>query len=369
MLNEKMKARSRIQEIDIAKGMACFSMIAAHLLGGKLLPASTFAAPLFFACSGMNVVLLLEKTKKNKCYDWFHVLFPLILFFGGITQIVIVHRRTLRMIPEFLQFIALSILLLFVLSKLFKNPRHCGYFFPVPFLVQQQLPMTFLRSFAGSPLEFLFGGGFALFPWLGFVLFGVFILSAGKSLYTWLQATLCASFILSYAIAGVPLHKFWMSLSYILLALLVITLAFSLGRVIAGRVEILSFRHLAEFFALPGRNSLMFLYLHYFVMRFFIMDNLVSSVYLMLLLQTSYIFLLCFILLKFYEKVRTEAALFLPSLAMGVVLATLRWGGMLSPRIDLQLIDMAIGILFAFLYVQLRRRFAAACELRSQARA
>lgn len=34
----------RIQEIDIAKGLACFLMIAAHLLAGKFLPASTFAA-------------------------------------------------------------------------------------------------------------------------------------------------------------------------------------------------------------------------------------------------------------------------------------------------------------------------------------
>ncbi|HEX7502332.1 MAG TPA: hypothetical protein VF451_02835 [Acidobacteriota bacterium] len=368
-MNEKTKTQGRIQEIDIAKGMACFSMIAAHLLGGKLLPASTFAAPLFFACSGMNVLLLLEKTKKNKCYDLFHILFPLLLFFGGITQIAIVHRRTLRLIPEFLQFIALAILLLFALSKLFKNPRHCGYFFPVPFLVQQLLPMPFLRSFAGSPLGFLFGGGFALFPWLGFILFGVFILSLSRKSYIWLQATLCAGFILSHAIAGIPLQKFWMSLSYILLALLVITLAFSLGRVIAVRVESLFFRHLAEFFALPGRNSLMFVYLNYFVLRFFILGNLVSSVYPMLLLQTSYLFLLCFIILKFYEKVKTEGELFLPSLTMGVILATLRWGGMLSPRIDLRLIDMAIGILFAFLYVQLRRRFAAFCERKIESRA
>jgi uncharacterized membrane protein len=34
----------RIQEIDIAKGVACFLMIASHLVGGRLLPASTFSA-------------------------------------------------------------------------------------------------------------------------------------------------------------------------------------------------------------------------------------------------------------------------------------------------------------------------------------
>ena len=70
------RGRGRLREVDIAKGMACFLMIAAHLLGGKLLPASTFAAPLFFACSGMNVVLLIEKTRGNRCYDLFHLFFP-----------------------------------------------------------------------------------------------------------------------------------------------------------------------------------------------------------------------------------------------------------------------------------------------------
>ena len=78
----------------------------------------------------------------------------------------------------------------------------------------------------------------------------------------------------------------------------------------------------------------------------------------MLLLQTVFLFLLCFILLKFYEKLKNETALFFPALTMGIILAGLRWGGVLEPRVDLLLVDMVIGILFAFLYVQLRRRFA-----------
>ena len=161
----------------------------------------------------------------------------MLLFLGGITQIAVVHRGPLKIIPEFLQFIALAVLLVFGLGKLFKNPRRCGYLFPLPFLVQQLLPWSFLRSFHGSPLEFLFGGGFALFPWLGFVLFGVFILGLEKNVYRGLQAALAAAFVMSYAVAGVPLQKFWMSLSYILLALLVITLAFGLGRLVARQGE------------------------------------------------------------------------------------------------------------------------------------
>lgn len=357
-----LKTSGRLREVDIAKGLACFLMIASHLLGGKLLPASTFAASLFFACSGMNVMLLIEKTRENRCYDFFHILFPVILFFGGITQIAIVHRGPLKIIPEFLQFIALAVLLVFGLGRLFKNPRRCGYLFPLPFLVQQLLPRAFLQSSQGTPLAFFFGSGFALFPWLGFVLFEVFLLGLGKNLYRVLQAALLAAFVLSFVVGRIPLQKHWMSLSYIVLALLVITLAFSLGRVAARKCGNAFFEQMTEFFALPGRNSLMFVYLHYFVLRFFIMRNFVSQVYLMLLLQTFYLFLLCVILLKFYEKVKNEATLFFPSLTMGVILALLRWTGLLKPRVDLLLADMVIGILFAFLYVQLRRRFARFCD-------
>ncbi len=315
----------------------------------------------------MNATLLFEKSAGNKCYDLFHVLFPLILFFGGLTQVAIIHGGRWMVIPEFLQFIALALLLLFALGKLLKNPWRCGYFFPVPFLLQHLLPWTAARSVWGPPLEFLFGGGFSLFPWLGFVLFGVFILGLEKKYYRALQAALLAAFVLSYWVAGIPLSKFWMSLSYLWLALSAIMLAVSLGRAIALRAQKTLFRHIAEFFALPGRNALMFVYLHYFVMRAFVMDNFISSDFLMLALQSFYLFLLCVILLKFYEKVKTEAALFLPSLIMAAVLAGVSWVGLVTPRSNLQLVDMAIGILFAFLYVQLRRRCAAFCELRVQA--
>ena len=314
----------------------------------------------------MNTILLIEKTGKNRCYNFFHILFPIILFFGGSTQVVIAHGGRLRVIPEFLQFIALAVLLVFAFSKLFKNPRHCGYLFPVPFLVQQLLPWSFLRSFNGSPLSFLFGGSFVLFPWLGFVLFGVFILDLKKASYRLLQAMLFAAFVLSFAVGRIPLKKFWMSLSYILLALLVITLAFSLGRLIVRWSGNVFVKHLAEFFALPGRNSLMFVYLYYFVLRFFISLNFLSSIYLMLLLETLYIFVLCFTFLKFYEKVKNETTLFYPALTLGVVLAGLRWMDLLKPSIDTHVADMVIGFLFAFLYVQGRRRFVHYCDRKNR---
>jgi len=352
----------RIQEIDIAKGMACLLMIAAHLISARLLTFGTFAAPLFFACSGMNTILLIEKTKGNRRYDLYHLFFPLLLFVGGSTQVVIAHGGRLRLFPEFLQCIAMAVLLIFVLSRPFTVPRRCGILFPVPFLIQQLLPWAFQRSGLGSPLGFIFGNGFVVFPWLGFFLFGVFLLWLKRRRLPWLLAALSFAFALAFAVAGVPLDKFWMSSSYMLLALAAITLAFLLARGIAVGSGAALFKGMAGFFALPGRNSLMFVYLHYFVLRYFATAQFFPSIHLYLLFEILYLYLVCYVFLKFYEKVKSDWDLFFPTLAMGMALAALRWAGWLGPRADLRLADMAVGILFAFLYVQLRRRVARAIQ-------
>jgi hypothetical protein len=360
---DKIPKKDRIQEIDIAKGLACLLMIAAHLPSVKMMPFGTFAAPLFFACSGMNTILLIEKTKGNRCYDLLHLVFPLLLFFGGSTQVVIFHGGRLRVIPAFLQCIALSLLLIFALSKLFKDPRRCGMLFPVPFLVKGLQSWLVPGSFKGLRLEFIIGGNFSIFPWLGFFLFGIFLLWLKRRSLPWLVAALASAFILSFAAAGVPLKKFHMSLSYILLAFVAIALAFFLAYGIARGADRSIFRSMAELFALPGRNALMFLYLHYFVMRFFTSVNFFPSLHLYLVLETLYLFSVCWALLLIYERVKYDTRLLLPTLSLFLALGALRWGGLLKAQGGrLPVADLFLGILFAFVYVQLRRKFAARCE-------
>jgi hypothetical protein len=358
---EPLSGRGRILEIDIAKGLACLLMIAAHAMSRKVMPFGTFAAPLFFTCSGMNAILLIEKTKGNKCHDLFHLAFPLLLFFGGSTQIVIAHGGRWRVLPEFLQCIALSLLVIFALSKLFKVPRCCGLLFPVPFLVKDLQAGLLLDAFKGMRLQFIFRGGFALFPWLGFFLFGVFLLWLKRSRLPWLLAVLSSAFILSLAIAGVQLQKFRMSFSYMLLALAAVTLAFMLATWIARRGETPFFKGLAGFFALSGRNALMFLYLHYFMLRYFASVDLFPLFPLQLGFEIFYLYFVCWVLLQVYEKVKNDGALLLPALALFLALGALRWGGMLKSPGAAPVADLVIGILFAFVYVLLRRTFAARC--------
>ncbi len=270
---------------------------------------------------------------------------------------VVAHGGRLRIFPSFCKCIALAVLVLFVLSRVFRNPFHMGCLFPVPFLIQHFLPLTFY----GSPLAFLFSQGFALFPWLGFFLFGVFILYLkGKTFYQ-LTAVLGATAVLGLIWAGGMPNKFLMSPLYILLALLTVSL-FALGRLIAALASRALFNGLTSFFVIPGRNSLMFVYLHYFVLRNFVSADFFHSLYLYLIFELLYLSFACWVLLLIYERIRHEIALLNPALSLLLMLGVLRWGGLLNSWIDLRLIDMIIGILFAFTYVLLRRKFAAWCE-------
>ncbi len=355
----------RIVEIDIAKGMACLLMIAAHFISAGLLPFGTFAAPLFFACSGMNTILLIARTRGNRRYDLFHVIFPVLLFFGGSTQTVIALGGRLRIAPGFLQCIALAVLALFLLSRAFREPMKVGHLFPLPFLVQQLLPLSFLKSSPGTPLAFLVGSGFVLFPWLGFFLFGVFILRLQRGRFLPLTLLLGAGAGLALGLESGAPRKFWMSPSFIFLALLAVSLAFVLARRIAAGAGRAFSRGLAGFFALPGRNALMFLYLHYFVLRYFVSVDFFPHYSLYLLFTTLYLFYACWVLLLLYEKVKHETSLLFPAFSLMLALGTLRWLVGLKPRGGPPMVDLAIGILFAFLYVLLRRR-AAAWSLRRQ---
>lgn len=351
-------ASARIVEIDVAKGMACLLMIAAHFISARLLPFGTFAAPLFFACSGMNTILLLERTRDNRRYDLFHLFFPALLFFGGVTQIVVTHGGPLRIVPEFLQCIAMSLLVLFLLSRVIRRPLRIGWLFPLPFVVHQLVT----ADFPAAPLNLFFSRGFALFPWLGFFLFGVLLLSLRRAWVTRVATALAVASGASLALSGRMPDKFAMSFSYALLALLATSLFFLLARGMAGRARRGFLGGVVEFFALPGRNSLMFVFLHYFALRYLATADFFPHFAFYLVLEPLYLFAACWVLLRVYEEARHRTALLGPLLGLLATLAALRWRGLLARSVDVRVVDLTVGILFAFAYVLLRRKLSAFCR-------
>ena len=356
----KQPLLARLTEIDKTKGLAGLLMIMAHIDGARVFPFGTFGAAVFFFCSGMNTIIFMERVKEKRNYNLYFLFFVFLLFFGGFTQIVIAHPEIRRIIPEFLQMSALSILLILILSKLFKNPRFVGFLFPFPFIFHLifQKGLLPLQNTWPDFMSFLFGSAaFPLFPWSGFFLFGVFMhyFSRKKGhlfLITFLLGTLS---VFSVFVFKISVDKFNMTLSYVCLCLFVCSALFSMFSLFSS--ERFENRLRGFFFPLEvvGRNSLMFLYVHYFVLQFIAIKSLSGYPVIMLLLATLLSYGLCSLFVFYYDRIKGDMSLFMPTLFFFILVLVLHYGGYLSVMTDLRLVKILIGISFAFLYVQLRQ--------------
>ena len=356
----------RIVEIDITKGTAGFLMIMAHIAGKGMLPFGTFGAVLFFFCSGMNTVLFMGKFKGLKGANFYHIFFVLLLFFGGYTQIKIAHPSKTAFIPEFLQFSALAVLLVFLLAKLFKNPLHIGYLFPLPFLFHtcfQAGLFPFLHTNAAWRYFLLGPGGFSLFPWAGYFLYGILLLHIKDKKNSPLVVILSTGSLAAVFIflLKMPIEKFSMSLSYIFLSLFTVSCLFFFFKFTWSRVRGKTgfLQAIQSYTAVVGRNSLMFVYLHYFASHYLRINTV--SIPLPptaeLLLHTFVYFAITLFFLVVYEKIKGHHDLVIPTVTAGVSIALLRYSGSFGPKMDLRLVDILIGVIFAFIYVQLRELF------------
>jgi hypothetical protein len=353
---------SRLSEIDKTKGFAGFLMIAAHLDGARLLAFGTFGAALFFLCSGMNTILFLDKTRGNKKYNTYHLFFVVLLFVGGYTQIVIAHPSETRLVPEFLQVSALAMLLIFVLSKFFKNIYHVGYLFWLPYLLHflfQHGRGQIQTGGAARFISFFFGtGAFPLFPWAGFFLYGILLLALRRK--KWALAYLTAATgiftFFSIFIFNIPINKFDMSLSYVALSLFAATLLFYTFCLLTEHSFGQRFKILHSVLEVVGRNSLMFVYVHYLALDLLRLENLFTYPALALLFSTVLVFLFSAFLVFAYERVKNQPPLFLPSLLMLFLLLILKYGHYFSATADLKMINIVIGVIFAYLYVELRQK-------------
>lgn len=171
-----------------------------------------------------------------------------------------------------------------------------------------------------------------------------------------ISLTLFILSVISIWIFKVPIRRINMSLSYTLLALFVLAFLF----VIFHQTRRLEKWALPESvhrqLALVGRNSLMFVYLHYFILRYLVPGIPDSSDIVELLFQALIAFVICIFFIFFYEKIKFNMSLFVPVILAVSALAIFRYVMFFEPPTDWILVDMIIGILFAFLYVQLRKK-------------
>jgi hypothetical protein len=108
-------------EIDVAKGIAVFNDRRPRAVENSF-HIDTFNS--LFCLFRMNTILLIEKTGKNDAH--FFICLSITPCFRGAPSSL--HGSRLRVIPVPCNSSPWR-LLIFAFSKLFKNPRHCGYLF------------------------------------------------------------------------------------------------------------------------------------------------------------------------------------------------------------------------------------------------
>ena len=101
----------------------------------------------------------------------------------------------------------------------------------------------------------------------------------------------------------------------------------------------------------------MFVYLHYFILRYLVPGIPDSSDIIELVFQALVAFVICLFFIFIYEKIKLEMSLFVPTVLTVSALVVFRYVMFFKSSTDWFLVDMIIGVLFAFLYVQLRKKF------------
>jgi len=160
--------------------------------------------------------------------------------------------------------------------------------------------------------------------------------------------------LISIYVLHIPVEKFNMSLSYVFLSLCVSAIFFFLFYILSSSREKLHLRWLTSPLEVIGRNSLMFVYVHYFALFYVPLRNFISSQFYMLLFTAVLAFLFCSFCMFYYESSKQDLSLFMPASLIFFLLVALQYGGYLSVLADTKLISILVGVLFAFLYVQLR---------------
>lgn len=188
---------NRDKTIDILRGLAIFTMVAANMAGPVLVEPhpflfrfyGSFAAPLFILISGMMVALTTQTKGHNLKY--FLVRGMLVIAVGALIDVLIWKIYPFTTV-DVLYLIGISLPLAYLFLRL-NTPSQCliviSIFFFTPFLQN-------IFGYADYPTEFFFPSGvltiiienqtnilnhwlvdgwFPIFPWLGFSLLGVIL--------------------------------------------------------------------------------------------------------------------------------------------------------------------------------------------------
>jgi uncharacterized membrane protein len=188
----KLTPLDRSQTVDILRGIAIFTMIAANQAGNMLAEPhpialrlyGSFAAPLFIMLSGMMVA---RSSRRNLQY--YLLRGGLVLLTGILVDVLIFHWYPMHTC-DVLYLIGISMPIAYLVGRMEALPRWglllaiflltplvqqlLGYQQTTPDLLIGEHPLSEVLSHPENSIRhFIAAGWFPLFPWIAFSLFGV----------------------------------------------------------------------------------------------------------------------------------------------------------------------------------------------------
>jgi fucose 4-O-acetylase-like acetyltransferase len=265
--------------LDFLKGVACILMVFSHAAIKTTNPIllglgyfGSFAAILFFSVTGITAWMQADHRTPKEILPPYMILFVAGFSLNGMVQIDFYKEFEVQM----LQIIALGASLVFLVEHYF-HPR-TFYFFIIGVLLYfikllgdlLAQSVFFSQIFNSSWLQgWLFPPGtFTVIPWLFVFFLGVYAYQASARINLYLSFLPIAIFlgllVYSQNPAQIDLVNKWdMSLSYFLFSCFSLFFSFALVKMFPIKNENIASR----FLLFLGRNSLLFLYVHIFVVN------------------------------------------------------------------------------------------------------
>lgn len=255
--------------LDLLKGIACVLMVFSHAAIETRNPVilslgflGSFAAVLFFSVTGITAWMQADRREPIEALPPYLILFLAGFSLNGIIQINFYQSFEIEM----LQSIALGASLVYIAKRLFRfHTVHyliAGGLFFFAKVIFSLLNLTMLKGWFIPP------GTFTPIPWLFVFFLGVFAyqISVRKNLYLSSLAIFIILVILLVTQNPISLdlvNKWDMSIGYFLFSCFILFFSFYLVKKITIRRE----NSLVKFFLFLGKNSLLFLYVHIFVIN------------------------------------------------------------------------------------------------------
>lgn len=253
--------------LDEMKGIGCILMVFAHSLMFPVVDSKIlfytqyiggFAPIFFFAIVGVTASFQARRKKTIHLLIYYCFFFLLGLSFNGMMQIDFVNNFQF----EILNIIALGTIIVYLIEKNIK-PGNITYLYIslITFFIHFYISQT--TALQNIPLrQIIFPPGyFTIFPWISYFFIGIFIynIKNTKNYILIILATIFSISIIYFINVDLNILDKWnMSIGYFMLSLLILFSSFYIFR---SNI----FHKTNEILVYYGKNSLLFLYLHFLV--------------------------------------------------------------------------------------------------------